>query len=337
MNKLSTEDSHIKKFTKKIVRSITFPLISIIRKFLNPLMAKVDHLESLVIINHNRISELLDKVNENRSELKNSEIRQRDLASALKLSLDHDYYSSFNLASIRSSQKYLNAYTIKDNPIISVIITTHTAPDVLFEKTIPSILTQSWRHIELLLIIDSLDPTIVERVEFMINKFDDNRIKVFASGLKLEIVSDSKTNWRNSGTFGTNYALTQVTGQWIAMFTHDDELIEGSFESLIKYSIESKLDFCYSKFNMIVRDLTFNYGSYPPVLGQFNLQGSIINAAFKDVIHHQYDSLCDIPNDWGYLLRIYNLGLKIGFLNKTTVNFYPSTANEIYETYKANN
>jgi len=327
----------MKKLFIKILKYTFSPIMRFFRKFLNPLYKKVEELELTVLSIEDKVSKILDKLDESGNTFDSLEIRQKNLAFALKLFLDHENYSRINLDGLRTSQSYLDAYNLNHNPIISVVITTHTAPDVLFERTIPSILSQSWSHIELILVVDSLDPEIVQRVKNFTNKFNDNRIKIHSAGLKLEILSDRKTNWSNSGSFGTNYGLSQATGQWIAMFAHDDELIEGSLESLIKYSIDSKLDFCYSKFNMIVNELTFTYGSYPPVLGQFNIQGSLINSTFKNILHHQYDSLCDIPNDWGYLLRIHNLGLKIGFLNRTTVNFYPSTADEIYETYKINN
>lgn len=327
----------MKNYLISILKRICYLITQYLRNFSAPLYKKFEDLETTMLSIENKVAKILDNLDVSSRTLQSLELRQKNLAYALKLYLDYHHYTSVNLADIRSSQSYLDAYILKSDPVISVVITTHTAPNVLFERTIPSILTQSWSNSELILVVDSLDPKILQRFKDSINKFSDNRIKVFYTGLKLEILSDYKTNWRNSGSFGTNYGLSQATGQWIAMFAHDDELIEGSFESLIKYAIDSKIEFCYSKFNMIVKELTLNHGSYPPVLGQFNIQGSIINSSFKKILHHQYDSLCDIPNDWGYLLRIYNLGLHIGFLNQTTVNFYPSSMEEIYEAYKLNN
>jgi hypothetical protein len=119
------------------------------------LMAQVESLRALVAEN-----QLL-----NESQLSQISGSAETLATAVRLGLNDVALYRMELTKARNSQTYLDAYS-QSEPLLTVVIPTHTAPPTLYERSLPSILQQSYERLEILLVVDGNFPgTLIQNLE----------------------------------------------------------------------------------------------------------------------------------------------------------------------------
>lgn len=97
-----------------------------------------------------------------------------------------------------------NRYPKKENPLVSVLVPTYNRKWLL-PRTLESLLTQTYKNIEVILVNDA-----GEDVQDIVNKFNDPRIRYFQ-------------NEKNKDLAGTrNVALSMSTGEYICLLDDDD-------------------------------------------------------------------------------------------------------------------
>lgn len=98
--------------------------------------------------------------------------------------------------------------TVADAPLISVIITAHNCDPELLERSIDSVLRQTYHNFEILLVDDASNPELRDRVFSLSEK--DWRIRFLETG-------------RNSGPYvSRNLALAHGSGRFVAIQDGDD-------------------------------------------------------------------------------------------------------------------
>jgi glycosyltransferase involved in cell wall biosynthesis len=112
----------------------------------------------------------------------------------------------------KKPDKYANISYIKKESLVSIIIPTFNRK-WLVGRSIDSVLTQSYKNLELILVNDS-----GEDVQDVVDKFNDPRIKYFQ-------------NEKNLGLAGTrNVGLKNSSGEYICFLDDDDILYSLSLE-----------------------------------------------------------------------------------------------------------
>ena len=124
-----------------------------------------------------------------------------------------EYYSS---AVLSESKKYLDL-----NPKISVIIPVYNA-EAFLDESIPSLLNQSFKQIELVCVNDGSKDNSLE----MLNKFakDDSRV----------IVIDQENGGCGAAR---NKALEYAKGEYVYFFDPDDYILPNTFEELYRNAV----------------------------------------------------------------------------------------------------
>jgi len=92
----------------------------------------------------------------------------------------------------------------KSDPLVSILMPTHNRKWLL-PRAISSVLSQSYRNTEIILVNDA-----GEDVQDIVDKFNDPRIKYFQNEKNLDL----------AGT--RNVALSHATGDWICLLDDDD-------------------------------------------------------------------------------------------------------------------
>tara|TARA_R110001583_G_scaffold152016_1_gene303815 strand:+ start:15862 stop:18756 length:2895 start_codon:yes stop_codon:yes gene_type:complete len=121
-----------------------------------------------------------------------------------------------------------------NQPLISVVIPTYNPEIKILRLCIESVLNQSYKNLELCIADDaSTNPDVINVLEEYQRK--DKRIKIICR----------KKNGHISAA--TNSALELVTGEWVALLDHDDELHKHSLAFVIN-AINSRdnVEFIYS-------------------------------------------------------------------------------------------
>lgn len=121
-----------------------------------------------------------------------------------------------------------------DNPLVSVIMPVHNDSKYLLDS-ISSVLNQTYRNLELLIIDDGS----IDGSEAIINGFDDERIRKFI-------------NKSSIGAAGArNIALRNARGKYIAFLDADDYWALNKLEFQINYMERNGLDFTCSRYTVV--------------------------------------------------------------------------------------
>ena len=206
--------------------------------------------------------------------------------------------------------------------LVSILIPTYNRVDVLFDRAIQSILKQTYRNFEIIIIDDgSIDGTYDRII-----KFNHPQIKIFKnSRKKYRYPNKAIYHWFAGGVSALNYGLKYCEGEYIARIDDDDIWTVDHIEKLLYFLEKNKYEFVYShiqakmssesKFEVITNvpdplgnTCTWLFKSY---LKKFRLNihcwRKKINRVFDVDVHDRY----------------FKAGVKIGYLKEVTAIYIP--------------
>lgn len=202
-------------------------------------------------------------------------------------------------------------------PKISIIIPTYNSSEFI-EKTIKSVISQTFKDWELLIV----DDCSTDNTEEIINNItkNDTRIKLL------------KTS-KNSGGPATpkNIGLDNSHGEYIAFLDHDDEWLPEKLEKQIeifKNSKDKKLglvscfidikdfynDKIISKYKINHPNITNN--NYIYTCSSVLVKSSVIRSS------GYFDTNLKTGDDWDMWIRIFNNGYSFGYATEYLLNYY---------------
>src|SRR3989442_2662813 len=111
-------------------------------------------------------------------------------------------------------------------PLISVTMTTYNRADLLLQRSIPSMLRQTYANWELLIRGDGAG----RDTEFVINSFNDPRIKY--KRLPRRLYRTPHEQCAVGSAHALNDALDDAHGDYLAHLDDDDELLPPTLETL---------------------------------------------------------------------------------------------------------
>ena len=112
------------------------------------------------------------------------------------------------------------------NPLVSVVVPVFRVERFL-EKGVNSIINQTYRNLEIILVDDGSDDGCPKMCDDFANKDD-------------RVISLHKTNGGLSDA--RNYGLNHVTGKYVYFFDSDDELISDAIEKLVQVAESNDVD-----------------------------------------------------------------------------------------------
>ncbi len=136
----------------------------------------------------------------------------------------------------RNIKKYHNL----DEPLISVTTTTLNRGKIFQERALESVLSQTYKNFEYIIIGDCCTDDTSERIR----KINDKRIKFFNLPFRKKRYpykgNYAANHWFVGSSFGANKALEKISGDWIARI--DDWAIwtKNNLEIMVKKSKENK-------------------------------------------------------------------------------------------------
>jgi len=141
-----------------------------------------------------------------------------------------------NVARLRFGKKYNKD---NDNPLISITIPTYDRGQLLIDRTLPSILCQSHKNFEVIIVGDC---SPIETVKIL-KKVTDPRVKFINLSKQTNYPDDPKLRWFISGVDPSNYALKLAKGKWITYFDDDDIMKPNFLEQLLGFALEGNYEF----------------------------------------------------------------------------------------------
>jgi len=257
--------------------------------------------------------------------------------------------------------KYEKDYSSgKNEPFITVYVPTYNRGKILIERAMPSVLAQTYKNFELIIIGDHCTDDTKE----LVSKFDDPRIRFYnlpSRGWRYPETAEN--HWLAGPVVPANKALEMVKGDWIARVDDDDTWTEDHLEKLLRLAQENNFEFVSGQY-MGLRDgkktvcrgvRAASYYSRKKMQGNDTspLMGGTSTWLYRSYLTFmKYNINCwrkswNRVNDTDFGNRVYRAGVRMGFLpevlsfisprpgeNQVGLKAYLSKAKEKAEHYK---
>ena len=221
---------------------------------------------------------------------------------------------------LKAARKEFNDKSNNENPLISVRIPTYNRGKILTERTIPSILRQTYQNFEIVIVGDHC----TDNTEELLQKFDDKRIKFCNLPKRGEYPANPYNRWMVAGTVPLNKGIELCSGDWIAPLDDDDEFSEDHLQVLLDYALVHNYEMVYGVTRVGYKSGKWiNVGSYPLKWGKICNLSVLYNSKLKffkyDINAWKYGE----PGDWNMWRRMKEAGVRIGFVDKVIGKHYP--------------
>jgi hypothetical protein len=212
--------------------------------------------------------------------------------------------------------------TDEPEPLVTVRISTYNRGPLVVERAIASAIRQTYERLEILVIGDHCDQATARAV----GAVTDPRVRFINLAERGIYPSDPMHFWMVVGYAPANAALAIAQGKWIAPCDDDDEFTDDHVEVLLGEARRRRLEFVWSKTAMEVDAGTWaEVGTEPLALGHIT-HGSVLYAGALRLFRYS-DSCWKLarPGDWDLWSRMRRAGVKMGFLDRVTYRYWPSS------------
>jgi glycosyltransferase involved in cell wall biosynthesis len=205
-------------------------------------------------------------------------------------------------------------------PLVSVIIPTYNRASVLTERTIPSVLKQTYQNFELIIIGDKCTDNTEELIK---EKFCDRRIRFINLQKRSRYPKNPHLRWLVAGGIPRNEGLRLARGEWIAPLDDDDEFSKDHLEVLLNYAVKTGCELVYGATLMEKTPGKWvRVGSYPLTNGSICHLSAMYSSTLKffKYDHNAWKYL--EPNDANLWRRMQEAGVRIGFIDRIIGKHY---------------
>jgi glycosyltransferase involved in cell wall biosynthesis len=234
-------------------------------------------------------------------------------------------YDIKNPIECRANRELLRQLRISLNPsansepLISVIIPTYNRAKILTERTIPSVLRQTYPNFELIIVGDHC----TDNTEELVGKLHDKRVRFLNLEKRGNYPKDPFFRWMVAGAVPVNKGLELASGRWIAHLDDDDEFSEEHLELLLRHGMEHDYEMVYGVIQMEIQPGKWtSVGSYPPECGKICRLSALYDSKLRffkyDINAWKYLE----PADWNLWRRMKEADVKIGFVDKVVGRHY---------------
>lgn len=202
---------------------------------------------------------------------------------------------------------------------VSVVIPTYHRNDFLVNRALASVLRQTVKPAEIIVVHDGNDPADIDRLR-----------SVLPGGVTLLSIprqhypEDPGQRWCVLGLNARNRGLDYASGDYIAPLDDDDEWTDDHIEVLQRAVELSGADFAYGMSQYHWPDKRFQTaGSWPPGMGAF-CDGAQL---YRNGMGYRYDPDCisrGLPEDGDLWTRMFEGGVKFTFTARIVHHYYPN-------------
>lgn len=222
------------------------------------------------------------------------------------------------LADARAHPDYSSAYE-EPEPLVTVILPTHGRPELLRSRSLPAVLGQTHRRLEVLVVGDGPDP----EAEQVVRELDDERVRWTHTSQRY-VYPESHRHWLAASTLTRNEGYRLAEGRWLFDFDDDDSLPPDAIEILLEAARERRAEAVQGVLRSHAPD-----GSTSQIAGELPsrlpLKGALVHAHLRFFEREHVASALAEPGDWFRGERMLRAGVRIELLDLVTYDYYPST------------
>lgn len=244
------------------------------------------------------------------------ELQVQRTAEIARHTYDEEPANRRRLHALRETEEYELAFS-EDEPLVTFIVPTYRSFETLRDVCLPSILSQTYGNVEVVVVGDAAPPETQRAIE----EVGDERVVFHNRSNRGPYPEDPAKRWYVVGTPPTNEALALASGRWITVLGDDDAVRSDHTESLLAAARERRLEHCYG-----LQQVNFGegepltIGAFPPRLGEWGLQSALYHSGLRFIESELSDAVYSEPNDWSMCRRMLRAGVRTGMIEKVVVD-----------------
>lgn len=245
---------------------------------------------------------------------------QRDeiarIIAILRVIYDEEPAARRKLLELRATPEYELAFTEAD-PLVSVVIPTFDRPRLLVERSIPSVLAQTYENLEVVIVGDGASAAVGEAVASLA----DERISYSNRSHRGPYPSDPHLLRKVAGGPPFNEGLRRARGRWIAPLADDDAFRPNHVETLLRAAQRGRYEVCAGRLLIHRADGTATErGDESQVLSQ----AAISHSGLRFIEAEPGDELFREAWDKSMWRRVERAGARVGFVDEVVSDYYGS-------------
>ncbi len=206
-------------------------------------------------------------------------------------------------------------------PLVTVIIPTYNRPELLLTRSLPSVLKQTYKNLEVLVIGDHC----TDNTERFLREQEkqDARVKFTNLPERGKYPKEPILRWCVAGVAPMNEGLRQSRGRYIAHLDDDDEFTEDYIEKAILFVVQHDLEMVYGILSTEQQNGSWtNVGEPGLKLGGICRSASLYRGYLKLFLYDIEAWKFKEPADFNLWRRMKKAGVRIGFLNSVVGKHY---------------
>lgn len=220
--------------------------------------------------------------------------------------------------------RLFNPHTNLNSPLVSVIIATYNRGDILVNRTLPSIISQTYQNFEIIIVGDNCE----DDTEIMLaEKYGlERRVRFLNLKERGNYPEEVKNRWFVAGCVPGNKGLTLAKGDWIVWFDDDDLMASDYIESLLKFALEGNYEFVAGLYQeeRFGEKVILGYKSLE--VPEFGGHSTWMYRSYLKYLKYNINSWrkkWNKPADIDLQLRMLNSGIRMGSLEKVVSYVVP--------------
>lgn len=203
---------------------------------------------------------------------------------------------------------------------VSAVLSTYNRNDILFSRSLPSVLRQTHPVAEVHIVADGMVRPEFEELRDRLADLHHPWIKLWRVP-RQQYPEDPGQRWAVLGLNARNHGLDQAIGDWVAPLDDDDEWTDDHIEVLLN-ATSDEVDFAYgiSEYHWPDGHPQFA-GSWPPGMGAF-CDGAQL---YRNGMGYRYDPRCierGLPEDGDMWNRMVEGGVRFTFVPQVVHHYH---------------
>ena len=264
---------------------------------------------------------------------------KRSIADKLISSFNSLYFSISEPLMLRFQRLLHQSKYLKKGrrPLITVCIPTYNRADILIERAVKTVLSQTYQNFELMIVGDHC----TDNTEKFLSQIDDPRLRFYnLPNRKRNYKISVENHWYVGGAVPANKAMELARGDWIARVDDDDTWTKDHLEKLLNFAEQGDYEFVSALYDE-ERDgiistpeglsplSEYFTGKPTPINDKSPLIGGVSTWFKRSYLKFmKYNPQC-YRKEWNkvwdidLVLRIYQSGARMGFLNEVVAFVLP--------------
>lgn len=206
----------------------------------------------------------------------------------------------------RASEPYLAHFT-RERPLVTVCVATYNRAELLVERCLASILGQTYKNLEVIVVGDCCTDDTERRVAAI----RDSRLRFRNLEHRGQYPVEKELRWMVAGTTPANLALEMSTGDFITHLDDDDAYMPERIEKLTEFIRSQQADIVWHPFWEETRIDQWKFRDCPRFrYGNLTTSSSFYHSWLRripwDINAYRYRE----PGDWNRFRKFRYLGVK---------------------------